>query len=182
MYDRFRPQAGSWQRPFWLALLVAAGVGFSLGLACATPFAAFAAVAACTLPRRDAYYLTAALWLVNQAVGFTVLHYPWTAESLAWGAALGLTALVCTLAACATVGLFGKMRALVQTAAAFAVAFVVYEAILIAFSAWLGGLENFTLAIQGKILFLNGVALALLAALNWIGTRAGIGYPVARER
>jgi hypothetical protein len=32
-----------WRRPIWIALLVAASIAFSLGFACATPFAAFAA-------------------------------------------------------------------------------------------------------------------------------------------
>ncbi len=68
-------------------LLLASSVGFTLGFAhCAVPFAAFGAVAAMTLPRRDALLLTVALWLVNQIVGFAVLHYPWDAMTLTWGA------------------------------------------------------------------------------------------------
>ena len=69
----------------WLAPLIGASVAFSLGLACATPFAAFAAAAALTLSRRDAYVLILSVWLANQFVGFTVLSYPWTASTLAWG-------------------------------------------------------------------------------------------------
>ncbi len=88
-----------WKRPFWIAVLVAASIGFSLGFACAMPFAAIAAVAACTLPRRDAYFLTGAAWLVNQWVGFAFQHYPRDANTIAWGAALGVIALLCTVAA-----------------------------------------------------------------------------------
>ena len=78
-----------WRRPFWLSLVVGASVAFSLGFACATPFAAFCAAAACTLPRRDAYYLTGAVWLASQVVGFAFLQYPWTADCLTWAAVLG---------------------------------------------------------------------------------------------
>jgi hypothetical protein len=46
-----------WRHLFWLTLLVGASVAFSLGLACAIPFAAFAAAAALTLSRRDALIL-----------------------------------------------------------------------------------------------------------------------------
>jgi hypothetical protein len=46
-----------WRHPLWLGWLVAAGVVFSLGLACSVPLAAFAAAAALTLSRRDALLL-----------------------------------------------------------------------------------------------------------------------------
>src|SRR5271165_5988655 len=80
-----------WRRPTWLLLLVAASVAFTFTFACAAPFAAFAAASACTLPRRDAYSVAGAVWLANQGVGFAFLHYPWTMNCLAWGAALGTT-------------------------------------------------------------------------------------------
>jgi hypothetical protein len=53
------------------------------------------------LNRRDALLLTLALWLINQIIGFTVLHYPWDAITLAWGAILGAVAPCCTLIASA---------------------------------------------------------------------------------
>lgn len=83
-----------WRRPIWIALLVIAGIAFSLGFACATPFAAFAAAAALTMNRRDAMLLVGLVWLANQGVGFGVLHYPWTVDCLAWGAGLGIVALL----------------------------------------------------------------------------------------
>jgi len=87
-----------WRHPLWLALLVAASVVFSLGLACAAPFTAFGAAAALTLSRRDALVLVMSVWLANQLVGFTLLHYPWTANAFAWGGALGVVAVLATLA------------------------------------------------------------------------------------
>jgi hypothetical protein len=41
-----------WRHLVWLSLLISASVAFSLSLACATPFAAFAAAAALTFSRR----------------------------------------------------------------------------------------------------------------------------------
>jgi hypothetical protein len=87
-----------WRHPLWLALLVSASVVFSLGLACAAPFTAFGAAAALTLSRRDALVLVMSVWLANQPVGFTLLHYPWTANAFAWGVALGVVAVLATLA------------------------------------------------------------------------------------
>src|SRR5262249_2146204 len=80
MQEMNESQPPDWKRPFWLALLVAASVALTIGLKCATPLAAFGAAAACTLSRRDAYLLAGMVWLVNQAIGFAFLHYPWTAE------------------------------------------------------------------------------------------------------
>jgi hypothetical protein len=87
------------RRPLWIALLVAASVGFSLGFACAVPLAAFAAIAALTLSRRDAFALVGAVWLANQIAGFAVHHYPVTASTLAWGAGLVAVAVLSTIAA-----------------------------------------------------------------------------------
>src|SRR5437667_9327199 len=70
----------SWRRAVWIALLVVASAAYSLAIACATPFAAFAAIAALTVPRRDALLLIGLVWFANQAVGFGMLHYPWTAD------------------------------------------------------------------------------------------------------
>ncbi|HTU91940.1 MAG TPA: hypothetical protein VMF69_17795, partial [Gemmataceae bacterium] len=86
----FSSFASDWRRPVWVLLLVAASVAFSFGLACAMPFAALCAVGACTLPRRDAFYVAGAAWMTNQVIGFGFLHYPWTANCFAWGAAIGL--------------------------------------------------------------------------------------------
>src|ERR1700729_4280882 len=96
--------APGWRHWLWLALLLAASVGFTLGFACAVPFAAFGAIAALTLTRRDALLLTVALWLVNQSIGFTILHYPWDGLTLIWGAILGVVAVLSTAAAQAVIG------------------------------------------------------------------------------
>src|SRR5712671_7228737 len=98
MQQQSRSPLTVWRHWLWLAVLVGTSVAFTLGLACAVPLAAFAAAAALTLSRQDALVLIVAVWLANQLVGFTVLDYPWTASTVAWGAALGAAAILATLA------------------------------------------------------------------------------------
>src|SRR5262249_21569049 len=65
-------------------LLVAAALSASLIFACAAPFAAFAALAAGVLSRRNALLAIAAAWLANQAIGFGVLGYPHGLTTMIW--------------------------------------------------------------------------------------------------
>ncbi len=167
-----------WRHRAWLALLLASSVGFTLGFACAVPFAAFGAIAALTLPRRDALLLTAALWLVNQLIGFTILHYPTDGLTLTWGAVLGVVAVLSTVAAQAVM----RGRGLVAAAlSSFAAAFIVYEGSLYLVSAGaLGGTEDSTLAIVSRILAINAAAFTgLLAASLLIAAslRPQLGSP-----
>ncbi|HEX2115207.1 MAG TPA: hypothetical protein VHM01_12445, partial [Alphaproteobacteria bacterium] len=85
---RLAPFAGAWS-----TFLVVASTAGSVFFACATPFAALAAIAALTLPSRLALVTTMGVWLGNQAIGFLLLGYPVTANSLLWGLALGGAAL-----------------------------------------------------------------------------------------
>jgi hypothetical protein len=154
-------------------LLVAASVGFSLGFACAVPLAAFATIAALTLPRREALLFTGAVWLANQAAGFGVLGYPTDANTIAWGAVMGIAALLAVIAGHWAAG--GRRTAVIRALTAFAAAFVVYEAVLfIAAVAALGAVENFSPAIVGYVLALNAVGLVVLYGLNLIAARAGV--------
>ena len=98
MQQQSRSALAIWRHWLWLAVLVGASIAFTLGLACAVPLAAFAAAAALTLSQRDALALLLAVWLANQLVGFTVLDYPWTASTFAWGVALGAVAILATVA------------------------------------------------------------------------------------
>ncbi len=172
-FSSFAPE---WRRPVWVLLLVAASVAFSFGLACATPFAGLCAVAACTLPRRDAFSVAAAAWLLNQVVGFAFLHYPWTANCLAQGGAIGMSALLCTAAA------YGVRRRLVRSAlvgsvVAFAAAFAVFEVALAACAVVLGGLENFAPPVVAGVFGINAVAWVAFFALSWVGAFVGLAPP-----
>ena len=164
-----------WRHPLWLGLLVGASLVFSLGLACAVPFAAFAAAAALSLSRRDALILILLVWLANQLVGFTLLDYPWTATTFAWGAALGIVAVLATLAGRWMVRRSMKAGDAVTFSATFLTAFAVYEAALFAISATLlGGTEIYTAAIQGRIFAINAAAFVGLLALNHLAASVGL--------
>jgi hypothetical protein len=164
-----------WRHPLWLGLLVGASMVFSLGLACAVPLAAFAAAAALSLSRRDALTSILFVWLANQLVGFTLLDYPWTATTFAWGAALGIVAILATLA-----GRWMARRSLRAGDAmifttTFLTAFVVYEAALFAISATLlGGTEIYSATIQGRIFAINAAAFVGLLALNHLAASVGL--------
>lgn len=162
-------------RALWVALLVAASAAFTLGFACAVPFAAFGAVAALTLARRDALLLTTALWLVNQAIGFTVLHYPWDGLTMIWGSVLGIVAVLSTAAAQVADRRFGRRGTAAAALASFAAAFVVYEGGLYGVSAAaLGGTADFTVAIVLRILAINAVAFVGLILLSRVAGRFGL--------
>jgi hypothetical protein len=172
----FSSFAPAWRRPVWVFLLVAASVAFSLGLACAMPFAALCAVAACTLPRRDSFWVAGAAWAANQVIGFGFLHYPWTANSVAWGAALGLSTVLCTLAALWVRRQSIDLHPLVGSLAAFAAAFAAFEAATAASSFVLGGTEDYTPTIVATVFGINVIAWVGLCALNWAGTFVGLAY------
>jgi hypothetical protein len=157
----------NWRRIFWLALLAASSVAFSLSFACAAPFAAFATAAAITQPRKDAYLVIAAVWMLNQLVGFTFLHYPWDTTTLAWGVAIGVSA---ALSTCAAQWGASRVNGIPRVAIAFVLSFVAYEGALFATALVLGGTADFTLAIKGRMLAINTIALIGLLLLN----RAGI--------
>jgi hypothetical protein len=162
------------RRFLWLGLMVAASMAFTFGFACAVPFAAFGAIAALTLPRREALLLTVALWLVNQVIGFTVLSYPWDGMTFLWGAILGVVAVLSTVAALAVI----TQRSLVVSApSSFGAAFIVYEGVLYLVSIPMGATADFTAAIVVRILEINvaGFAALLAAALLAASASARFG-------
>ena len=154
---------------FWISSLVALSVMFSLGLACATPLAAFAAAAALTSSRRDALVLILCVWFANQLVGFAMLGYPLTANALAWGLALGAAAALAVLAGQWTAGRLADAARFVGFLATGLASFAAYEAVLFVVAVtWLGGAEDFTAAILGWIFVINAAAFVGLLALHRI--------------
>ncbi len=162
----------NWPTTLWMAFMLAVSAVLSLGFACAAPLAAFGAASGLTLSRRNAVLATLGAWLANQATGCAVLGYPFTANSLAWGAVLGLAATFAMLAArWSGVRVAGLFRA-AGPVAAFAAAFVTYEATLLAAAVtFLGGTEDFTVAIIGRVLEINAIAMLGLLLLNRAGAR-----------
>jgi hypothetical protein len=170
-----------WRRQLWLVLLVGASVAFSLNFACAAPLVAFGVAAALTLPSRDALSLICGVWFADQVVGYTVIHYPWTANSLAWGAILGVAAVLGTVAAQWTVQRLGGQPKAVAVLVALLAAFTVYEGVLFAPALLgLGSMGGFTVAVIGRIFAINAGALVGLMVLNYLGMAIGLAaqYPM----
>ena len=134
----------------WVVLLVAVGFLSSVTFACVTPFAAFATLTAATMRPSAALAATAAIWLTNQVLGFLALGYPLDGSTFAWGVAIGVAALLATLAAAVIIDIRYRAHWL-QVLGAFAAAFLVYEGSLLLATAGLGGAQNFSLAIVAKL-------------------------------
>jgi hypothetical protein len=163
------------QRTIWGGVLTAVTVVSTLGLACATPFAALAALAALFLPRRDAFVLIAVNWIANQAIGFGLLHYPLNWDCYLGGINLGLAALACTAAAMAGYRASRRAGFTASVLGSFAAAFVTYEGVLYAASPWRAG-GDFNLPITLYILYINGLAFVGLLILQRLGLAFGIAW------
>ncbi len=159
----------------WIALVVGASILFSLALACATPFAALAAAAGIKMQRRDALILVILAWLATQMIGYFVLGYPRTWDSFAWGAAIGIAAMLATVAASESKRL---PNGVIAGLAAFLGAFIIYEGGLYATTALLpSGDEAFSLPIVARILEINALAFAGLLVLHRLATAIGLSAP-----
>lgn len=156
----------------WIAILVSASLALSSILACAMPFAALAAVAAITLKRVDAFAVVIAAWFVNQLVGFALLGYPVDATTLAWGVALGLSAVVALMAAIEAVRLVRDWPTSVAVTVVFAIALVAQQ--LTIFSASLV-LESHPSAFAPDVLawiaITNAICVLALLAIHELGER-----------
>ncbi|MET4384737.1 hypothetical protein ABIB73_000472 [Bradyrhizobium sp. F1.4.3] len=164
--DRFRlhPVAPRHAAMFCFALLTVSCALASFALACATPFAAFAVVAAATLPLRPALLVVTGAWLVNQTIGFGALHYPIDASTIAWGFVIGAAALVATAASSAVLRVLPQGRTPLVLALTFVVAYGAYELALLAATPALGGESAFTSAIVTRLGLNSALWLAGLVA------------------
>ena len=165
--------------PAWQATIAVATIVGTLATSCMMPFVALATLTAATMPRRQAAMTIGAIWSINQLLGFTLLGYPADATTIAWGAAIGAAGLGAMMVAAAILGRAGAT--LPRLAAAFAAAFVVYEAGLFGFALVAGGTGTFTAAIVAAILLNDACWGAALFALHAVLTRAAprtFGAPI----
>jgi hypothetical protein len=162
---RLAPVARRHAPLFCLALLAVSCALASFALACATPFAAFAVVAAAMLPMRPALLVVTGAWLVNQAIGFGALHYPIDTNTILWGFAIGAAALAATVASTVVLRALPKSRMPVVLALALICAYAAYEFTLLAAAAFLGGAEAFTAAIVARLGLLSACWLIALVAV-----------------
>ncbi len=161
------------RRALWLVLIVIGGAGFSLFFACATPFAALATLAALNMDRREGIIAVVVAWLANQAIGYGMLGYPLTGNSLAWGAAIGLAALLGYGAARA----FSSDRPVrLAVSLPFVAAFAVYEVSLYVAGFVLGTEPAaFAFAVVRHIAEINAVALIGLWTVSQLVISTGLG-------
>ena len=161
---RLHPVAPRLAPMFGFVLLTVSCALASFAFACATPFAAFAVVAAAMLPLRPALLVVTGAWLVNQSIGFGVLHYPIDGSTIAWGLVIGAAALLATIAASSILRMLPQGRTPLMLALALVAAYAVYELALLAATPFLGGEGAFTAAIVTRIGLTSAVWLAGLVA------------------
>lgn len=156
---RLAPTAPHLAPLFAFGLLTAASALASFVFACATPFSAFAVIAAALLPLRTALMVVTGAWLVNQTIGYGALHYPINSNSLSWGIVIGLASLAATAAAKGALNAT-RMATPVALATSLVVAYAVYQITLFAFTPVLGGTDGFTTDIVARIGALSALWLA----------------------
>jgi hypothetical protein len=158
----------------WLILLLLSSLVFTFGFSCATPLAAFGAIAAVAFSRRDALILSGAVWFVNQVVGYTILRYPWSVNSVSWGLVLGGVTIIGTLSS-GWIYRHSKTPYLLRLVVTFITAFAVFEVALFAVALFaLGGLQDFTVDIVIRIFAINGGAFVGLLVLHWLAVTVGL--------
>lgn len=162
---RLHPVALRLAPMFGFALLTVSCALASLAFACATPFAAFAVVAAAMLPLRPALLVVTGAWLVNQSIGFGALHYPIDGSTIAWGFVIGAAALLATAVASAVLRMLPQGRTMLMLALTLVAAYAAYELALLAATPFLGGEAAFTAAIVTRIGLTNFAWLAGLVAV-----------------
>lgn len=150
----------------WPVLLIAATLLSSFTFACVAPFAAFAVMTAATMRLPRALGLVAAIWLVNQALGFGALGYPLDGATLAWGGVIGVAALTATVAATFAIRAAGTWPLWTRPIVGLVAAFIVYEAILLLATFVLDGVQNFSLEIVAKLALSDACWLAGIAILR----------------
>lgn len=164
-----------WRRDLWLAILIAASVGFSLLFACVTPFGALAVVAAMTLSFRSAVKFMLVAWLANQSVGVLILDYPQTLETCIWGAVIAASGLCALYAARWTAVKFANLPELTRFGTTLLSAVAAHELVLFAAAlSPLGGADNFSPEILAGVMAVNVVSLAGMCALNQLALATGL--------
>ena len=167
-------------------LLAAASASASLIFACATPFAAFGALAAIVLPLRHAIAAVLVGFVVNQAIGFGLLGYPHASETYAWGAVIGAAAVIATVVSAPTYRHAAQLGAVAIYPIVLIASYVGYEAALFAAIPALGGGDGFAAGVVGHLAFVNAVWLIGLIAtfeiLHRATSRADSGHAASSAR
>jgi hypothetical protein len=150
----------------WIVILTLAGVGGSLVISCVTPLVALAVALAGTVRLALALRVMIAIWLTNQFIGFAFLHFPWTAFTLRFGAAIGIAALLSTFVAGTVLNRAASLPAFARLGLALLLGYLAYEISLFVAALFIGGLTMFSPAIMAQIALSNFVWLAGIVVLN----------------
>lgn len=169
-------------KPAWTSLLLVLSLGCSFALACGMPFAALAAVAVLNLSPRDAGVAVGLGWLANQAIGFGLLGYPVDALTLAWGVALGLSALAAVVAAVFGLRIVKVDHVALKAASCFLVAWLAQQASVFLASLVLGGTATaFALSVVWFIFWTNAAAFCALCGLALLAGKWGVAPQTVRQ-
>ena len=162
-------------------LLTAGSVATTFALACATPFAALAALAAVHMRKSDAVKLMVLVWAASQMVGFGFLGYPHQLDTYAWGIALGMGAVAALLGADAALTRRPLKAEPAQLVMAYVAAFLSFKAVIALWALGLGGIAT-TLdpMLVARQFFRDGAILIGLFAF-YHALRA-VGLPAPRPR
>lgn len=173
--NRYHQAFTSWRtRAAWLAAFLLATALFSVGLTCAVPLVAFAAICALRQSRGQALLFAGVLWLAGELIGFaglTPLNFPIGWAAFGWAALVGAAILTATWTAHSVARRIPGAGGVV---AVFVAAFGVYESVLWAVSRLAGeAAQAFTSGILAQVLVLNGVTFAALLLVGALTSRAG---------
>lgn len=152
----------------WAGVLTLAVIVGSLALSCVAPLCALAVALATTLGLRASLAVMTLVWVVNQAIAFTLFHFPRTANSLWWGLAIGIAALAIVIVARAAMRRTAHWRPSLRLGLALAATIAFYEAALFGAASILGGRDMFTLPIVSQVALINAAWLLAIVVLNEI--------------
>ena len=152
----------------WAVVLTLAVILGSLALSCVAPLCALAVALATTLGLRASLSVMALVWVVNQAIGFTLFHFPRTANSLWWGLAIGIAALSIVIVARAAMRRTSHWSPWLRVCLALIASIAFYEAVLFGAASILGGRDMFTLSIVSQVALINAAWLLAIVVLNEI--------------
>ena len=162
----------------WILLLTLASVGTTLVFKCATPFPALAALAAVHMRAKDGVSLALLAWAASQLVGFCWLDYPLAANSLGWGAVMGVAAVIGAFAAHWSAARAGA-GLLAQLGLSFVVSFVAFKVMILFGTVVLdGGNAAFAPDVLLRQLVRNAAVLGGLLVLHRL--LIGLGMPPVR--
>jgi hypothetical protein len=149
-----------------------------LALACLEPLVAIAVLAAARLKLPQAMALTAAVWLTGQAIGFGVRDYPVDAQTLGWGAGLGVMALASLITAALVLPRLPQAwPTAFRVAVAFVPAFVANQLCALAVEFAVKGSCEIVPGVITAIGLINVGWLAALLALDAVAQRLPAARP-----